>query len=101
MRILSLHRRDGLLSFNDHLEQTADFDDILVVDVGADPVPALSAIWNSEITGRISDYRPGGRTLGDENPAPGVWVNHIELPATAAPILGEDARIRLTVTPWD
>ncbi|MFF3405244.1 hypothetical protein ACFYW8_03315 [Streptomyces sp. NPDC002742] len=102
LRILSLHRRDGLLSFNDHLEQVADFDDILVIDVGADPAaPAISAGWNSEITGRISDYVPEGRTRADENPAPGVWVNHIELPATAAPMLGEDARIRLTVTPWD
>ena len=107
LRILSLHRHDGLLSFNDHLEQTADFDDILVVDVGGgdDPAakPVLRATWNSTIKGPISDYRPdgGSSTLGDENPADGVWVHHIELPATAAPILGADVRIRLTVTPWD
>lgn len=105
LRILSLQRHDGLLSFNDHLEQTADFDDILIVDVGADSTasqPMLSAAWNSAIRGPIRDFRPDGRsTLGDENPAPGIWVNHIELPATAAPILGENARIRLTVTPWD
>jgi pimeloyl-ACP methyl ester carboxylesterase len=103
LRILSLRRRDGLLSFGDHLEQTADFDDILVVDVGAGAAadgPALSAAWNSTITGPIGNYRPDGGTLTDENPAPGVWVNHITLPATATPILGEDARIRLTVTPW-
>ncbi|MFB7595239.1 esterase/lipase family protein [Streptomyces sp. NPDC056160] len=104
LRILSLHRCDGVLSFRDHLEQSADFDDTLVVDVGAGPadgVPALSATWNSAINGPISGYRPGGSVLDDENPAPCVWVNHIRLPATAAPILGEDARIRLTVTPWN
>lgn len=103
LRLLSLHRCEGVLSFRDHLEQSADFDDTLVIDVGADPacdVPALSATWNSAIQGPISDYRPAGRVLGDENPAPGVWVSHIALPATAAPILGQDARIRLTVTPW-
>ncbi|WP_406835377.1 esterase/lipase family protein [Streptomyces sp. AHU1] len=102
LRILSLHRHDGLLSFNDHLEQVADFDDILIIDIGTDPaMPAISAGWNSEITGRISDYVPDRRTLVDENPAPGVWVNHVELPATADPLLGKDARIRLTVTPWN
>ncbi|MFG2352732.1 esterase/lipase family protein [Streptomyces sp. NPDC048521] len=102
LRILSLRRRDGLLSFADHLEQTADFDDILVIDVRADPaaqVPGVSATWNSAITGPISAYRPDGHTLHDD-PAPGFRVGHIPLPATAAPILGEDARIRLTVAPW-
>ncbi|KOV61349.1 esterase/lipase family protein [Streptomyces sp. MMG1121] len=104
LRILSLHRCDGLLSFKDHLEQTADFDDILVIDVRADPSaagPAVSATWNSAITGPISAYRPDGGALDDENPAAGIWVNDIELPATAAPIVGQDARIRLTVTPWN
>lgn len=105
LRVLSLRRCDGLLSFRDHLEQTADFDDILIVDVGAEATaatPALSAAWNSDITGPISDYRPTGeRGLADEEPAAGVWVNHIDLPATAGPILGESARIRLTVTPWE
>lgn len=103
LRILSLRERDGLLNFGDHLEQTADFDDILVVDVGADgatSVPALSAVWNSAIAGSIRDHRPGSHARGDENPGPDIWVNHIELPDTAAPIVGADARLRLTVTPW-
>ncbi|WP_063726542.1 esterase/lipase family protein [Streptomyces sp. RTd22] len=105
LRILSLRRRDGLLSFRDHLEQTADFDDILIVDVDADTtaaVPALSATWNSDIAGPIRDYRPSDAPgLSDEDPADGVWVHHIELPATTVPILGGGARIRLTVTPWE
>ncbi|MEV6114030.1 hypothetical protein AB0L59_16325 [Streptomyces sp. NPDC052109] len=103
LRILSLRRRDTLLSFTDHLEQTADFDDILVVDVGTDPAGAsvLSATWNSAITGSISTYQPDLRALDDDNPPRGDWVRDVELPVTAGPILGEDARIRLTVTPWD
>lgn len=103
LRILSLRRRGGLLSFEDHLEQTADFDDILVIDVRADPaapVPAVSAAWNSAITGPISAYRPDGHALHDDDPTPGSWVGHVPLPATAAPILGEEARIRLTVALW-
>ncbi|MEV5150589.1 alpha/beta fold hydrolase [Streptomyces werraensis] len=103
LRILSLRERNGLLSFGSHLEQTADFDDTLVVDVftgRASSAPALSAVWNSDIPGSIRDHLPDGSARTDENPEPGVWVGHVELPGTAAPILGADARIRLTVTPW-
>ncbi|MFI8235351.1 hypothetical protein ACIGDI_41845 [Streptomyces sp. NPDC085900] len=52
------------------------------------------------VTGSISDYRPDDHALTDQNPAPGVWTDDIELPDTDAPLLGENARIRLTVTPW-
>ncbi|MFI7406069.1 hypothetical protein ACIBW9_37360 [Streptomyces sp. NPDC049541] len=52
------------------------------------------------MTGSISDYRPDDHALTDQNPAPGVWTDDIELPDTAAPLLGENARIRLTVTAW-
>lgn len=103
LRVQSLRERNGLLNFGDHLEQTADFDDTLVVDVGADgaaSVPALAAAWNSDIAGSIRDHPPSGHAPGDENPDPGLWVDHIQLPHSAVPILGADARIRLTVTPW-
>ena len=49
----------------------------------------------------MSQFREREGNRGDENPAPGVRVNHIALPATAAPALGEDARIRLILTGWD
>ena len=35
LRLISLRQRDGIFDFRDHLEQTADFDDVLVVDIGA------------------------------------------------------------------
>ncbi|MFF9132562.1 esterase/lipase family protein [Streptomyces sp. NPDC014806] len=103
LRILSLRERDnGFLDFRDHIEQTADFDDILVVDVGSDSgVPALRATWNSAIVGPISDYEPAGPTLADEDPASGRWVGTVPLPDSTRTILGEDARIRLTVTDWN
>ncbi|MEV6352694.1 alpha/beta fold hydrolase [Streptomyces hydrogenans] len=102
LRVLSLRERDnGFLDFRDHIERTADFDDILIVDVSGDGgVPALRATWNSEVTGPISEYKPAGLTLADEDPAGGSWVTHIPLPDSTGPILGEDARIRLTVTGW-
>ncbi|MDR6979030.1 hypothetical protein J2X68_005764 [Streptomyces sp. 3330] len=101
LRILSLRERDGILRFTDHLEQTADFADILVVDVGSAPQgPGVWAVWNSDLPGAIWEHRPTGAPCGDEDPRGGVWLAHIPLPATAAPILGEEASVRLTVTPW-
>ncbi|WP_329214389.1 hypothetical protein OG352_04040 [Streptomyces sp. NBC_01485] len=103
LRILSLHKQDnGFLDFHDHIEQTADFDDILVVDVGNENgSPALRATWNSAIKGPISDYVQTGSVLADEDPEAGTWVAGIRLPATTKKILGDDARIRLTVTDWN
>lgn len=101
LRVLSLRERHGFLTFGDHLEQTPDLDDVLVVDVGTPPEnPGIWATWNSLIPGAVRDHVPDGPPLGDEDPSDGTWVAHIPLPATAAPILGDAARIRLTVTPW-
>ncbi|WP_225830104.1 triacylglycerol lipase [Streptomyces sp. NK08204] len=103
LRILSLRERDnGFLDFRDHIEQTADFDDILVVDVSSEAgVPAVRAVWNSAIVGPISDYEPAGPSLADEDPASGRWVSDIPLPDSTRTILGEEARIRLSVTDWN
>ncbi|GAB7106481.1 hypothetical protein JCM4814A_47950 [Streptomyces phaeofaciens JCM 4814] len=102
LRILSLRTRDGgLLDFRDHIEQTADFDDILVVDIGSENgAPALRSTWNSTIDGPISEYVPTGSVLTDQDPDLGEWVADIALPETTWKILGADARVRLTVTPW-
>ncbi|MFJ3103489.1 alpha/beta fold hydrolase [Streptomyces sp. NPDC086835] len=96
LRILSLREQRGFLSFGDHLEQTADFDDTLVVDIGE----GTWAAWNSLIPGTIRSHEPSGTSLQDEDTRAGTWVANIPLPASAQPILGEQARIRLTVTRW-
>ena len=40
-----------------------------------------------------------GDPLPDEAPEPGRWTALVPLPVTAEPILGSNARIKLTVTP--
>ncbi|MBB1259137.1 esterase/lipase family protein [Streptomyces alkaliterrae] len=101
LRVLSLRGRHGLLRFRDHLEQAADFADTLVVDLrAAESGEEIRAAWNSVIPGAIKDHAPSGAPLGDEDPRTGVWVAHVPLPPTAAPILGDGARIRLAVRPW-
>ncbi|MEU2284194.1 alpha/beta fold hydrolase [Streptomyces sp. NPDC013178] len=103
VRLLSLRQRDGILRFDDHLEQTADFADILVVDVGTrdSGSPGVWAAWNSRIAGALRAHEPTGDPLGDEDPRTGVWVAHVPFPDSARPLLGDRARIRLTVTPWE
>ncbi len=100
LKILSLEQRHGIFHFGHHLERVADFDDVLIVDVGhRDAALVAWATWNSQIPGAIRDYVPSGDPLGDEDPEVGTWVARVALPSTAEPILGKNARIQLTVTP--
>lgn len=79
--LLSLRQKGRLFDFRDHLEQTADFDDILVVDIGAAAERLVAwAAWNSEIGQPLRDYEPSGPSLEDHEPAAGVWVTSIPLP---------------------
>jgi pimeloyl-ACP methyl ester carboxylesterase len=101
LRLLSLRERNGFLGLRDHLEQSADFSDTLVIDVGTPEAgPGIWATWNSEIEGAIRDHSVAGSPRSDEDPAPGRWVAHIPLPATTARLVGGTARIRLVATPW-
>ncbi|MFE7271733.1 esterase/lipase family protein [Streptomyces sp. NPDC057623] len=101
LRLISLRERRGILSLGDHLEQTADFSDTLVIDVGTPEAgPGIWAGWNSAIEGAIRDHRVAGEPRVDEDPTPERWVAHIPLPTTAAALVGRDARIRLVATPW-
>lgn len=101
LRLISVREQGGLFGFFDHLEQAADFDDTLVVDLapgdGQSP-PRAWATWNSEIPGAIRYWQPTDEPLPDHDRAPGVWRGLVPLPPTARPILGPDARLRLTVT---
>jgi hypothetical protein len=97
IRILSIRERGGIFGFGDHIEQTADFDDILVADVepAAEGTLRAWAKWNSEIPGPLRDYTPAGEPLGDENPETGAWESRIPLPENARGFLGQDAAVLL------
>lgn len=100
LRLLSLRERGGVFGFFDHLEQTADWEDTLVVDVepgNETSPPRAFATWNSIIPGALRDWQPDGDPLPDLAHAPGVWRGRVRVPATARPILGENAAIVLTV----
>ena len=98
LRLLSLSQKGHLFDFRDHLEQSADFDDFLVVDIGAAAEGLVAwATWNSEIGVPLRDYKTSGPPLEDQEPAPGVWVSSVLLPQAAREFLGQAAAIRLTV----
>ena len=105
VRVLSLRQHGGVFRFFDHLEQGADFDDVLVVDVAhrGDAFTAW-AVWKSQLDTPLRDYRPNGPPLTDVDPAAGSWVANIPLAAAARRFLGAATAVRLTVSersrPW-
>jgi pimeloyl-ACP methyl ester carboxylesterase len=106
LRLLSLRERGGLLSFLDHLEQTAEWEDVLVVDIAIDPgsagatTPRAWASWVSTIAEPLADHDPtGGAPLIDQDPAPGTWLAEVPVPAAQRRLLCADAAVRLRVRP--
>ena len=100
--MLSLREHDGIFTFGDHIEQSADFDDMLVVDVEpptADrPVPKAWASWASQIASPLRDYDPSeDAVLTDQDDTSGLWVTHVPLPSPSGSFLGDSAAVRLTV----
>jgi hypothetical protein len=102
LRVISLRERNGVFGFRHHLEQGADLDDMLVVDVappdGNDPFPRAWARWASTISTPLREYEATDENLlEDDNPEPGVWDSYVELPQPAGRFLGEKARVHLRV----
>ncbi len=102
LRVLSLREAHGIFSFGDHLEASADLDDVLVVDIEAptedESHPRVWATWASVIDSPLRDYDPtDDAVLTDEHDAPGLWVRHVPLPTPGGAFLGASAAVRLTV----
>ena len=102
LRLISVRERNGVFSFFDHLEQTEDWQDVLVVDIAAatdQQMPRGWAIWNSALPMAIRDWTPDDAAeLTDVDAEPGRWRGQVPLPRMAHELLGRDARLQLTVT---
>jgi len=103
LRLLSVEQRDGLFSFLDHLEQTEDWQDTLIIDIAPGDqghIPQAWATWNSTIPGALRSWIPSPeQKLVDHEGQPERWVGSVPLPRLAHPLLGDRARVQLTVTP--
>jgi hypothetical protein len=110
LRLLHLRKVTGGFGWRDHLEQVPDWSDVLIVDVGRgdhDPVGTLKAwaAWNSSVPGANDRYDPITNLPGDDRGEvrfttddTGQLVATVDLPSVARDILGEGARLVLTVT---
>ncbi|MBA2444264.1 MAG: alpha/beta hydrolase [Nocardioidaceae bacterium] len=97
IRVLSLRERKRGFFWEDHQEQTSDFDDTLIIDVGfVDRGMAAWAAWASQITTPLRSYRPSGNPLTDEDPKEGTWMARVALPPGGR-FFGERAALSLRV----
>jgi pimeloyl-ACP methyl ester carboxylesterase len=99
VRLLSLKEHDRVFFWRDHLEQSTDFDDILVLDLEQQETGLVAwGRWASEIQVPLRDYQPSGEALVDLDEVVGTWRARIPFPA-AGRFLGDAAALALTVRP--
>jgi hypothetical protein len=101
---MSIRETGGRFIFDDHMEQTEDWQDALLVDIEPPDQrgsrPQAWAAWNSSIPTAIRDWAPDdGDKLSDTSSARDFWSGEIRVPEFSRRLLGDRAGIRLTVTP--
>jgi len=104
LRLLSIREEEGKFFFADHLKQTEDWQDALLVDIqpGADgATPKAWAAWTSAIPTAVREWRPNEDDLLEDllPETPQRWCGEVPVPDIAKHLLGSKARLRITVTP--
>jgi pimeloyl-ACP methyl ester carboxylesterase len=103
LRLLSIREEEGRFLFTDHLEQTEDWSDSLLVDIepaSGEALPRAWAVWKSEVDYASREWEPSPSTeMKDLNNDLRRWVGEKPVPLMARNRLGQNARIRLTVIP--
>lgn len=101
LRLMSSEEHeDGSFQSRGHLEQMADFDDTLIVDVHpGGGRTEVWADWNSSIDGAIRDWTSNRPRPPHQDTTPEVW--RIPVPETAHNVLGPEAAVQLVITPWN
>lgn len=100
LRVISIRERNGIFWFADHVEQSADFDDMLVVDVesaAGGGIPKAWAKWASNVPILLRTYEPEREPLADEDPDAGEWQATASCPLQWVTFSVPDASVRLTV----
>jgi hypothetical protein len=102
VKVFRLEEKDGFFFWNDHLEQTADWEDTLIVDVGqadGEETAGLKAwtAWNSEVEGLTAERDP----IASQPLALKGGSATLAIPDNAKPLLGESAELAFTVSQRD
>jgi pimeloyl-ACP methyl ester carboxylesterase len=106
LRVFHLAEQNGVFFWQHHLEQVADWEDVLIVDIGRrddEDVSTLRAwaAWNSKVPGAIDAHDPITQDDRAFTPVGEALRCDIALPEVARPILGDRAVLRLTVARRD
>ncbi|MGH3368048.1 MAG: esterase/lipase family protein [Nocardioidaceae bacterium] len=106
LKVISLREQGGIFSWGDHLEQIADWEDSLVVDVAVDQEGVAEEVrwqWNSELRGRIAEQEWLENRLDWNADAaePDGSRPTVPLPELGRELLGARACVELAVTGWD
>lgn len=103
LRLLSIREDSGRFLLVDHLEQTEDWQDALLVDVEPGDAKTSAqtwAAWTSTVPTAVREWQPQeADKVKDMDGTPKRWSGEVPVPQVARKLLGETARIRLTVTP--
>jgi pimeloyl-ACP methyl ester carboxylesterase len=111
LRVFHLAEKHDRFFWGSHLEQVADWEDTLIVDVGRKDDEAASTLrawiaWNSAVAGAIDDFDPITDALPREEERRDMTFTRqgddlsceIPLPEISRRILGEAACIKLTIS---
>jgi pimeloyl-ACP methyl ester carboxylesterase len=101
LRVFRIRQRGRFLGLGQHLEQVADWEDALIVDIGhppnADGSQQAWAAWNSDVVGANADKDP----IADRPIPIKSGIARIPLPASARNgVFGTAAELRLVIAPW-
>jgi hypothetical protein len=108
LRVYAVQESGGFILFGSHLEQVADWQDTLIMDVYANEDGSIDKAlyqWNSDLPGAIArkevlDKQLSWQPARDDVPEARSWVASIELPQMAREVLGSDANIGVGVAQW-
>ena len=105
VRMVSLDEKGGIFGFGDHLEQIADWEDTLIVDVAVREDGLVEEVrwqWNNEVPGRVADKKVlNNRLEWVPDSEADDWLPEIPLPPMGKKLLGYNAALALSVTLWD
>ena len=109
LRVYALREEGGFLSFGSHLEQVADWQDTLLVDVFTQADGTIQSAhyqWNSTLAGSIAAADRLATEIvwepaPDHTPKSPSFTAKIEIPSVALKVLGANAHLTAGIGQWE
>ena len=105
LKIISLKETGGILGFGGHLEQIADWQDTLIVDVEVNDKGAARSViweWNSTLAVRIAEQAelPNQLDWAPGKSSDGQWQLPVPIAPMGQAVLGSHAHLQLSIGLW-